>query len=197
MAASSRATLALRSLAQDMSWGWKAFVTNSVAGSVLCPRVVRYSILRARGFDVRTANISPGCTFTGGRDIQIGSGSFVNVGCYFEAVAPIRIGQDCQVAMSVTLVTSFHALGAEGVTQRRDAAPVTIGRRCWLGANVIVLPGVTIGDDVVIAAGAVVTRNLRSGAVYGGVPARFIRTLVADEGGGVSRPASPQSLIGQ
>jgi maltose O-acetyltransferase len=166
-----------RSLAQDASWGWRSFLTNSVAGSVLCPRAVRYGILRARGFDVRTPNLSPRCTFTGGRDIRIEDGTFVNIGCYFEAVAPIRIGRDCQLAMSVTIITSFHGVGPEGVSRERESAPVTIGDRCWLGANVTVLPGVTIGDDVVVAAGAVVSRDLPSGAVYGGVPARRIRGL--------------------
>jgi len=180
MTAPGRVRTLLRSLAEDASWGWRSFVTNSLAGSVLCPRAVRYGILRFRGFDVRTPNLSPRCTFTGGRDIRIGSGTFVNIGCYFEAVAPIRIGEDCQLAMFVTVITSFHGVGPDGVSKNRDSAAVTIGDRCWLGANVTVLPGVTIGDDVVVAAGAVVTRDLSSGAVYGGVPARLIRTL-ADE----------------
>ncbi|WIM26238.1 acyltransferase [Microbacterium sp. zg-Y625] len=175
-----RVAMLARSLAEDASWGWRSFVTNSVAGSVLCPRAVRYGILRARGFDVQTPNLSSRCTFTGGRDIRIGTGTFVNVGCYFEAVAPIRIGEDCQLAMFVTIITSFHGVGPDGVSKDRDSAPVTIGDRCWLGANVTVLPGVTIGDDVVVAAGAVVTRDLPGRAVYGGVPARLIRTL-ADE----------------
>lgn len=174
---SGRVAMLARSLAEDVSWGWRSFVTNSVAGSVLCPRAVRYGILRARGFDVQTPNLSPRCTFTGGRDIRIGTGTFVNVGCYFEAVAPIRIGEDCQLAMFVTIITSFHGVGPDGVSKDRDSAPITIGDRCWLGANVTVLPGVTIGDDVVVAAGAVVTRDLPGGAVYGGVPARLIRTL--------------------
>ncbi|WIM16893.1 MULTISPECIES: acyltransferase [unclassified Microbacterium] len=180
MSGPGRVGALLRSLAEDASWGWRSFVTNSVAGSVLCPRAVRYGILRVRGFDVRTANLSPKCTFTGSRDIRIGEGTFVNVGCYFEAVAPIRIGRDCQLAMFVTVVTSFHDVGPAGVSKDRDSAGVTIGDRCWLGANVTVLPGVTIGDDVVVAAGAVVTRDLPGGAVYGGVPARLIRTLAEE-----------------
>lgn len=177
MSGRGRIAMLAHSLAEDASWGWRSFVTNSVAGSVLCPRAVRYGILRVRGFDVQTPNLSPRCTFTGGRDIRIGTGTFVNVGCYFEAVAPIRIGEDCQLAMSVTVITSFHGVGPAGISRERDAAPVSIGDRCWLGANVTVLPGVTIGDDVVVAAGAVVTRDLPSGAVYGGVPARFIRSF--------------------
>ena len=166
-----------RSVAQDLSWGWKSFITNSVAGSALCPRAVRYAILRMRGFDVQTPKLQSRCTFTGGRDIHIGARTSVNVWCYFEAVAPIRIGVDCHIAMFTTIITSSHELGPAGVTHRRSSAPVTIGDRVWLGAHVTVLPGVTIGDDVVVAAGAVVTRDLAPGAVYGGVPARLIRTL--------------------
>jgi len=166
-----------RSVAQDLSWGAKSFITNSVAGSPLCPRALRYAILRMRGFDVRTPKIQSRCTLTGGRDIRIGPRTSVNVWCYFEAVAPIRIGADCHIAMFTTIITSSHEVGPSGVTHRRSSAPVTIGDRVWLGAHVTVLPGVTIGDDVVVAAGAVVTRDLPPGAVYGGVPARLIRTL--------------------
>lgn len=166
-----------RSIAQDLSWGWKSFITNSVAGSPLCPRAVRYAILRLRGFDVQTPKLQSRCTFTGGRDIRIGARTSVNVSCYFEAVAPIRIGVDCHIAMFATIITSSHDVGPGGVTHRRSSAPVIIGDRVWLGAHVTVLPGVTVGDDVVVAAGAVVTRDLAAGAVYGGVPARLIRTL--------------------
>lgn len=167
----------VRSIAQDLAWGWKSFITNSVAGSPLCPRAVRYAILRLRGFDVQTPKLQSRCTFTGSRDISIGRRTSVNVGCYFEAVSPIRIGQDCHIAMFVTIVTSSHDVGPEGVIHQRTSAPVTIGDRVWLGVRVTVLPGVTIGDDVVVAAGAVVTRDLPGGAVYGGVPAREIRRL--------------------
>ncbi|HWI31437.1 MAG TPA: acyltransferase [Microbacterium sp.] len=166
-----------RSLREDFSWGWRSFITNSVAGSTLCPRALRYAILRMRGFDVRTAKIKWRCTFTGSRDISIGARTSVNVWCYFEAVAPIRIGEDCHVAMFVTIITSSHGVGPGGVDHQPQSAPVTIGDRCWLGARVTVLPGVTIGDDVIVAAGAVVTRDLPGGAIYGGVPARFIRSL--------------------
>lgn len=141
-----------------------------------------------RGFDVQTPKIKWQCTFTGSRAISIGVGTSVNVGCYFEAVAPIRIGRDGHVAMFVTIITSFHDVGLEGVDHRPRSAPVTIGDRCWLGAHVTVLPGVTIDDDVIVASGAVVTRDLAGGAVYGGVPARLIRTL--DES-----PAARESAV--
>lgn len=167
----------LRSIVQDLSWGFRSFITNSVAGSPLCPRAVRYAILRLRGFDVRTPKVQSRCTFTGSRDIHIGARTSVNVWCYFEAVAPIRIGEDSHIAMFTTIITSSHGVGPAGIDHTRVSAPVTIGDRCWLGAHVTVLPGVTIGDDVIVAAGAVVTRDLAGGAVYGGVPARLIRTL--------------------
>jgi acetyltransferase-like isoleucine patch superfamily enzyme len=167
----------VRSVVQDLSWGAKSFVTNSIAGSPLCPRAVRYAILRMRGFDVRTPKVQSRCTFTGSRDIRIGERTSVNVWCYFEAVAPISIGVDCHIAMFTAIITSSHDVGPAGVIHRRSSAPVTIGDRVWLGARVTVLPGVTIGDDVIVAAGAVVHRDLPPGAVYGGVPARLIRTL--------------------
>jgi acetyltransferase-like isoleucine patch superfamily enzyme len=177
--APGRAGRLVRSVAEDLSWGWRSFLTNSLAGSPLCPRALRYAILRARGFDVRTPKVQSRCTFTGSRAISIGERTSVNVWCYFEAVAPIRIGVDGHIAMFTTIITSSHPVGPHGVEHARTSAPVTIGDRVWLGARVTVLPGVTIGDDVVVAAGAVVTRDLAPGAVYGGVPARLIRTLDA------------------
>ncbi|MGB4778615.1 acyltransferase [Microbacterium sp.] len=167
----------VHSIVQDLSWGWRSFVTNSVAGSPLCPRAVRYAILRLRGFDVRTPKVQAHCTFTGSRDITIGARTSVNTWCYFEAVAPIRIGEDCHIAMFSLIITSGHGIGPHGVEHTRTSAPVTIGDRCWLGARATVLPGVTIGDDVIVAAGAVVVRDLPSGGVYAGVPARLIRPL--------------------
>lgn len=177
MTAETTARQLARSLAEDASWGWRYFITNSIAGSPLCPRALRYGILRMRGFDVQTPKVKWRCTFTGSRDISIGAGTSVNVGCYFEAVSPIRIGVDGHVAMFVTIITSFHDVGPAGVDHEPRSAPVTVGDRCWLGAHVTVLPGVTIGDDVIVAAGAVVTRDLTGGAIYGGVPARLIKTL--------------------
>ena len=154
-----------------------AIAVNSLAASPLAPRVVRWAILRGCGLDVMAWNISPRCFF-GGVDVKIGRGTYVNRGCVFDALAPIEIGDNCALGIEVMLLTSFHDLGGTG--RRAGAlrsAPVSLGNGCWLGSRAVVLPGVRIGDGVVIAAGAVVTRDCAADGVYAGVPARRVRSL--------------------
>ena len=93
-------------------------------------------------------------------------------------VAPITIGDDVQIGPNVQLLTPTHPLEAG---PRRDkweaAAPIVIGDNVWLGGGVIVLPGVTIGADTVVGAGAVVTRDLPAACSRVGNPARVVRQL--------------------
>ena len=122
-----------------------------------------------------------------GKYMAIGARTFVNYDCVMLDVAPIRIGAACQVATCVQLVTATHPIDPE---LRRggweSAQPITVGDNVWLGSGVIVCPGVTIGDNTVVGAGSVVTRDLRSGVVAFGNPARVQRLI--DERDTVSAP---------
>jgi maltose O-acetyltransferase len=93
-------------------------------------------------------------------------------------VAPVTLGAACQVATRVQFLTATHPIDPE---PRRigweSGAPIAIGDNVWLSGGVIVCPGVTIGDDTVVGAGAVVTRDLPAGVLAGGVPARVIREI--------------------
>ena len=113
-----------------------------------------------------------------GSHITIGVGTFVNFGCVMLDVAPIRIGANCQVATGVHIVTATHPVDPE---PRRlgweSAEPIAIGDNVWLGSAAVVCPGVTIGDDTVVGAGAVVTHDLPAGVVALGVPARVVREI--------------------
>jgi maltose O-acetyltransferase len=115
-----------------------------------------------------------------GTQISIGAGTFVNFDCVFIDVMPIRIGEDCQIATKVQLLTATHPIEPEPRREGWESGePITIGDNVWLGGGVIVCPGVTIGDDTVVGAGAVVTSDLPSGVVAFGVPARVHRTIGA------------------
>jgi maltose O-acetyltransferase len=107
-----------------------------------------------------------------GSNISIGEGTFVNYDCIMLDVAPIRIGAACQIATRVQLLTATHPVEPQ---PRREAweygLPITLGDNVWLGGGVIVCPGVAIGDDTVVGAGAVVTRDLPAGVVAFGTPA--------------------------
>lgn len=93
-------------------------------------------------------------------------------------VAPITIGDDCQVGPNVQFLTPAHPLDPALRRQKREAAkPITLGDNVWLGGGVILCPGVTIGDSSVIGAGAVVTRDIPPNVVAVGDPARIIRNL--------------------
>ena len=92
--------------------------------------------------------------------------------------APVVIGNSVLIAPGTVITTVNHALDPE---KRRanicTALPVTIGSNVWIGANCTILPGVTIGDDAVVAAGAVVRSDVPPRAVVGGVPARVLKTI--------------------
>jgi maltose O-acetyltransferase len=113
-----------------------------------------------------------------GRYISIGDRTFINYDCVMLDGATLEIGADCQIAPRVQLVTATHPLEAQ---PRRDkwesVEPVVIGDNVWLGAGVIVCPGVTIGDDTVVAAGGVVTKDLPAGVLAAGVPATVKREI--------------------
>jgi maltose O-acetyltransferase len=108
----------------------------------------------------------------------IGSRTFVNVNCVVLDVAEVRIGEDCQIGPNVQLLTPTHPLDPELRRARWEGGePITIGDNVWLGGGVIVLPGVTIGSDSVVGAGAVVTKDVPARTVVVGNPARSIRRL--------------------
>lgn len=120
--------------------------------------------------------------FDGGR-IQISDRVFFNRGCSLNALEEISIGTDCLFAENVSIWDHDHRftdklskISGQGYTSK----PVRIGNNCWLGTNVVVLKGVTIGDGVIIAAGSVVTKNVPSNETWGGVPARKLNSS-ADE----------------
>jgi maltose O-acetyltransferase len=110
--------------------------------------------------------------------ISIGDRTFVNVDAVMLDVVPITIGASCQIATRVQLLTATHPIDPE---PRRIGweygQPITLGDNVWLGGGVIVCPGVTIGQDTVVGAGAVVTADLPAGVVAAGVPARILREI--------------------
>lgn len=116
------------------------------------------------------------CDF--GDGISLGARTFVNSTCTMLDGASITIGEECLLASGVQLVTATHPLDPAA---RRDgwemARPITLADGVWLGAGVIVCPGVSIGENTVVGAGAVVTRDLPAGVVAYGNPARVRREL--------------------
>jgi maltose O-acetyltransferase len=156
--------------------------------SLPVPRLVRVVLLRGGGIRTRTKNVHTGCFF-GGPDIEIGAGVFVNRQCYFDVNAPIRIGDGAQIGPRVMFLTSEHDRNDHGVVPEVRARPISVGRGAWVGAGSCLLPGVTVGEGAVIAAGAVVRGVVPPFETWGGVPAR---RLLASPPGGDSAQAPPR-----
>jgi acetyltransferase-like isoleucine patch superfamily enzyme len=90
----------------------------------------------------------------------------------------VEIGEETLVSMKATILSSSHAVPEQGKIIRQqpdELLPTKIGRDVWIGANAVILGGVTVGDGAVVAAGAVVTKDVGAGAIVAGVPARLLR----------------------
>lgn len=114
-----------------------------------------------------------------GKNISIGKNVFINSGCKFQDQGGITIEDGVLIGHNVTLLTLNHEEDP-ACRQNLHAAPITIGRNAWLGANVTVLPGVSIGEGSIVGAGAVVTKDVPANAVVVGVPAKVIKTITGD-----------------
>lgn len=123
----------------------------------------------------KNVNIERGAYFTPG--LKIGDNSGVGIKC--EVYGPVTIGTDVMMGPEVIIYTSAHKHDRIDITmieQRYDAPkPVTIGNDVWIGRRAMIMPGVNIGNGVVIAAGAVVTKDVPDYAIVGGVPAKVLK----------------------
>ena len=137
------------------------------------------------------SNVSVGHGFTCdfGSNIYIGSNVSINLNCTFIDCNRITIGNDVLIAPCVHLNTAAHPIelverltpdwspGSSEYRFRTYALPIKIGNGCWIGANVVVLPGVTIGGGAVIGAGSVVTKDIPANVVAVGNPCRVVRDI--------------------
>jgi acetyltransferase-like isoleucine patch superfamily enzyme len=113
-----------------------------------------------------------------GKNIVLGRRVFINAGCTFQDQGGVTIGDDSLIGHNVVFATLNHDLDP---ARRADMhpAPIVVGRNVWIGSNATVLPGVSIGDNAVVAAAAVVTKDVPADTVVVGSPARVVRSLGA------------------
>lgn len=111
-----------------------------------------------------------------GRNIHFGKNIFINNGATFTDLGGIYLADDVLIGPKATLITVNHPLEPKK-RHGNILKPIYVHHNAWIGANATILPGVTIGENAVVAAGAVVTRNVPANVVVAGVPARVLKTI--------------------
>lgn len=139
------------------------------------------AILRLMGLEVHpSARIWSSLKVNGAVKVIVGENTFIGDDCTFTGGdSLIKIGDFCDISSSVSIVTGTHEIDKSGlrIAGKGFSRDVYIGNRVWIGYGVIILGNLTIGDNVIVAAGSVVTKSLPSNSIYGGNPAKFIRAI--------------------
>ena len=115
-----------------------------------------------------------------GKNITIGRDVFINSGCHFQDQGGIEIGDGTLIGHNVVLATINHDL-TPAMNRKNHYAPIHIGAHVWIGSNATILSGVSIGEWSVVAAGAVVTKDVPPMTVVGGIPAKIIKKITETE----------------
>ena len=117
-----------------------------------------------------------------GSHIEVGKNFFANYNCTILDVAKVKIGDNCQMAPNVTIYTAGHPLHPDSRNSLYEyGIEVTIGDNVWIGGNTVILPGVHIGNNVVIGAGSVVTKDIPSWSPAAGNPCRVLRQITEED----------------
>ena len=150
------------------------------------PDIAAYLLAQVLGHVGEGVDIRPPLRVDYGHNTSIGDGSWVNYGMTVLDVAPVAIGTDVLIGPNCSLYTAIHP--TEPGPRRakwESSAPITLEDNVWLGGSVVVCPGVTIGENSIIGAGAVVTRDIPANCIAAGNPARVIKDL---------DPATPRAI---
>jgi len=152
-------------------------ITAELNGSYHEPDKVRALFSQLTGKDIdESCFMFPPFYTDFGKNITIGKNVFFNTGCTFQDRGGITIGDGTQIGQNVVVVTLNHGVAPE----KRHITypfPIVIGENVWIGANATILPGVTISDNAIIGAGALVTKNVPESSVVAGVPAKVIKMI--------------------
>ncbi|MBQ4812041.1 acyltransferase [Pseudoalteromonas luteoviolacea] len=146
----------------------------------LCVKIRSFLVSKIFSSVGENVNIAQGVIFGRGANISIGNNSGIGEKSRLVSMGNITIGNDVMIAPEVLMLTGGHEYDDRNLLLREHASivkPITIGDDCWIGARAIILPGVTVADRVIIAAGSVVTKDLAESGIYGGNPARKIKDL--------------------
>ncbi|MFP4974620.1 sugar O-acetyltransferase [Paenibacillus sp. CN-4] len=129
-----------------------------------------------------TVSVEPNFRCDYGYNIHVGDNFYANYDCVLLDVCEIRIGDNCMLAPGVHIYTAAHPIDPVLRSAGPEyGKPVRIGSNVWIGGRAVINPGVTIGDNVIVASGAVVTRDVPDNVIVGGNPARILRTITEEK----------------
>ena len=122
-----------------------------------------------------------------GENIHVGENFYANFNCVILDAAKVTIGDNCMIAPQVGIYTATHPIDPTSrQTGIEFAKPITLGHNCWIGGMAVINPGVTLGNNVVVASGAVVTKSFGDNVVIGGNPAKIIKHIMVTNDDGLS-----------
>ena len=159
------------------AWVTRAIASMAVINTSTTTKEVRERLVELTGSGIdETTTIFPPFHTNFGRQLRIGKNVFINHGCSCLDLGGITIGDNVLIGPRVNLVSENHPVDP---AQRAFliGMPVTIEDNVWIGAAATILPGVTVGENSVVAAGSVVTKDVPPNSIVGGVPAKLIKTI--------------------
>lgn len=152
-------------------------ITFELNGKYHTPEEVRSLLSRLFGTEVDASlRVFPPFYTDFGKNIHVGKDVFINACCHFQDHGGVTIGDGCQIGHGVVFATINHGLSPEN-RKSSYPAPIVLGRNVWIGSNSTILQGVSIGDNAVVAAGAVVTKDVPANMIVAGVPARLLKNI--------------------
>ena len=115
-----------------------------------------------------------------GFNIHVGRNFYAGYNCTILDMSEVRIGDDCMIAPNVGIYTAGHNVGPKERNKTGYGIPITIGNNVWIGGHCAILPGVTIGDNSIVAAGSIVTKDVPPNSIVAGNPAKMLRHITED-----------------
>ena len=157
-------------------------VNHTIAQSAILNQSKSVNEIRAQLSSIVGYTIDPSTTvfipfYTNfGKHIYLGNNVFINHGCSFLDLGGITIEDDVLIGPKVNIITENHPVDPNKRKSLQLSA-VRIKRNAWIGAGATILPGVTIGENAIVAAGAVVSKNVPDNVIVGGIPAKLIKQI--------------------
>jgi len=151
---------------------------SNLLGNDFISCLLRRYLFQLLGAKIGAGTIIRGGGYIYGSSLSTGLNCQINRGCYFDFTASITFGDNVVIGHGVTFITAKHKIG--DVTRRAGAiegCPITVEDGAWIGANSTILPGVVIHQGAIVAAGAVVTKDVSPNCVVAGVPAKILKEL--------------------